>query len=179
MTTSSITRVTEIFASRLQVLARLLEVGEAQLRDKGSDPETLLTARLADDMVPLPHQIVFCCNQPNQFAAWCIDAASPQADPARLDFAGLKKHLRDTLQYLSDSTAEVDDRVLEREKRIDLLGGRYVTLPGSLFVDDWLMPNFYFHLVTAYDVLRHEGVQIGKADYMAHLAGRVRTAKAG
>ena len=41
------------------------------------------------------------------------------------------------------------------------------------------MPNFYFHLVTAYDILRHEGVQIGKADYMRHLAAQVRPAKAG
>jgi hypothetical protein len=178
MNNSAVTRTTEIFTSRLQVLARLLEVGEAQLRDKGRDPATLLAARLADDMVPLPHQIVYCCNQPNQFAAWCIDAAPPQADPAKLDFAGLKQHVRDTVQYLADSTVEADDRVLEREKRIDLLGGRYVTLPGSLFVDDWLMPNFYFHFVTAYDILRHQDVQIGKADYMAHLAGRVRMAKA-
>lgn len=178
MINSSMTRITEIFATRLQVLARLLEVGEARLRDKGRDPETLLTARLADDMFPFPHQIVFCCNQPNQFAAWCVDAAPPQTDPATLDFAGLKKHVRETVHYLADTTGKVDDRVLERERRIDLLGGRYVILPGSLFVDDWLMPNFYFHLVTAYDILRHEGVQIGKADYMAHLAGRVRMSKA-
>ncbi len=179
MTNSSTTRITEIFASRLQVLARLLELGEAQLRDRGRDPETLLTARLADDMAPFPHQIVFCCNQPNHFAAWCSDAASPQADPAKLDLAGLKKHVGDTVRYLADSTVAADDGVLEGEKRIELGGGRYLTLPGSRFVDDFLMPNFYFHLVTAYDILRHEGVQIGKADFMAHLAGHVRMAKTG
>jgi hypothetical protein len=178
MASSAITRITEIFTTRLQVLARLLEVAETQLRDKARDPETLLSARLAEDMLPFPHQIVFCCIQPNQFAAWCIDAASPQTDPATLDFAGLKKHVRDTLHYLADSTGKVDDTVLERDKRIDLMGGRYVILSGALFVDEWLMPNFYFHLVTAYDILRHEGVQIGKADYMAHLAGRVSVAKA-
>jgi hypothetical protein len=178
MSNSSMTRISEIFATRLQVLARLLETAEAQLRDKTRDPETLLTARLADDMVPFPHQIVYACNQPNQFAAWCIDTASPQTDPTSLDFAGLKKHVRDALLYLADSTGELEDRVLDRDKQIDLPGGRYLILPGPLFVDEWLMPNFYFHLVTAYDILRHEGVQIGKADYMAHLAGRVRVAKA-
>ncbi|CAN7252263.1 DUF1993 domain-containing protein [Bradyrhizobium sp. LjRoot220] len=178
MNNSSIARFTEIFTTRLQVLARLLDVSEAQLRDKGRDPQALLTARLADDMVPFPHQIVYCCNQPNQFAAWCVDAAWSQTDPATLDFAGLKSHLGETLRYLAESAGKTEDRVLEREKRIELGGGRYLTLPGALFVDDWLLPNFYFHLVTAYDILRHEGVQIGKADYMAHLAGRVRTAKA-
>jgi hypothetical protein len=178
MSNSSMTRITEIFTTRLHVLARLLEIAEAQLRDKARDPEILLSARLAEDMLPFPHQIVFCCNQPNQFAAWCIDVASPQTDPAMLDFAGLKKHVRDTLHYLADSTGKVDDTVLERDKRIDLMGGRYVILSGAPFVDDWLMPNFYFHLVTAYDILRREGVQIGKADYMAHLARRVGVAKA-
>jgi uncharacterized protein len=178
MTNSAITRIMDIFSTRLQVLARLLEVAEVQLRDEARDPETLLRVRLAEDMLPIPHQIVFCCNQPNQFAAWCIDAASAQTDPAALDFAGLKKHVRDTLRYLADSTGKLEDRVLERDKRIDLPGGRYLTLPGPLFVDEWLMPNFYFHLVTAYDILRREGVQIGKADYVAHLAGRVRITKA-
>jgi uncharacterized protein len=178
MINSAMTRISEIFATRLQVLARLLEVAEAQLRDKARDPETLLTARLADDMVPFPHQIVFACNQANQFAAWCIDAASPQTNPTTLDFAGLKKHVRDTLQYLADSTGKLEDSVLDRDKQIDLLEGKYLTLPGPLFVDEWLMPNFYFHLVTAYDILRHEGVRIGKADYMAHLAAHVRAAKA-
>jgi uncharacterized protein len=79
MSNSSMTRITEIFTTRLQVLARLLEIAEAQLRDKARDPEILLSARLAEDMLPFPHQIVFCCNQPNQFAAWCIDVASPNA----------------------------------------------------------------------------------------------------
>jgi hypothetical protein len=178
MTNSAMTRITEIFTTRLQVLARLLEIAETQLRDKARDPEILLSAQLADDMLPFPYQIVFCCNQPNQFAAWCVDAASPQADAATLDFTGLKQHVRETLHYLVDSTGKVEDRVLERDKRIDLAGGRYVILSGLLFVDEWLMPNYYFHLVTAYDILRREGVQIGKADFMGHLAGRIRTAKA-
>jgi uncharacterized protein len=176
--TNSITGITEIFTSRLQVLARLLDRAEIQLREKGSDPESLVTARLAADMFPFPHQIVFTCNQPHQFAAWCRDVAPPQADPAALNFAGLKKHVRDTLAHLGDATGSVDDRALEREKRIDLLEGKYLVLPGARFVDDWLMPNFYFHLVTAYDILRNQGIRIGKIDYMAHLAGRVREANA-
>jgi hypothetical protein len=175
MSNSSMMRITETFATRLQVLARLLEVAEGQLRDKARDPGTLLTARLADDMLPFPYQIVFTCNQPNQFAGWCIGAAPARTDPSSLDFAGLKAHVRDALQYLRDSIGQLDDGVLERDKRVELSGGRYVILPGPLYVDDWLLPNFYFHLVTAYDILRHEGVQIGKVDYMAHLAGRVRT----
>jgi hypothetical protein len=146
---------------------------------EGSDPKTFLTARLADDMFPFPYQIVFACNQPNQFAAWCVDAAAPEADPATLDFAGLKRHVRDTIAYLTEAAAKVDDRALDREMRIDLPGGRFISLTGPHYVEEWLLPNFCFHLVTTYDILRHERVQIGKANYMAHLAGRIRSAKMG
>ena len=172
-------RTVEIFTTRLQVLAGLLDAAEKQWREKERDPATFLAARLADDMFPLPHQVVFACNQPNQFAAWCGDRTAPETDPATLDFAGLKTHVRETIAYLAETTAGRDDRVLDREKRIDLPGGRFILLTGQLYVDEWLSPNFYFHLVTAYDILRSQGVQIGKANYMAHLAGRVRAGKAG
>jgi uncharacterized protein len=175
MSDSVLKRTTEIFTTRLQTLGGLLDAAGTQWREKAKDPETFLAARLADDMFPFPYQIVFTCNQPNQFAAWCVDAAAPEADPATLNFAGLKRHVRDTIAYLAGATAGVDDRVLGREKLIDLPGGRFISLTGTHYVEEWLLPNFYFHLVTAYDILRHEGVQIGKANYMAHLASRVRS----
>jgi len=179
MSDSKLKRTVEIFTTRLQVLSNLLDTAEKQWLEKESDPEALLAARLADDMFPFPHQIVFTCNQPNQFAAWCSDQSAPGTDPATLDFAGLKGHVQETIACLAEMTGGLDDRVLDRDKRIDLSGGRFVSLTGALYVDEWLLPNFYFHLVTAYDILRSRGVQIGKVNYMAHLAGHVRTAKAG
>ena len=179
MSDSVLKRTTEIFTTRLQVLAGLLDAAETQWREKACDPETFLVARLCHDMFPFPYQIAFACNQPNQFAAWCSNQPAPEIQPASsLDFAGLKRRVRDTVAYLAEATAGLDDRVLDREKRIDLPGDRFISLTGHLYIDEWLLPNFYFHLVTAYDILRHQGVQIGKANYMAHLAGRVRTAEA-
>jgi len=179
MSRSALTRIIEVFTTRLQTLDRLLDIAEAQWREKARDPASILTARLADDMVPFPYQIVYACNQPNHFAAWCAGTAPPQTDPTKLDFAGLKQHVQRAIGYLAEATGPVDDGVLARDKRIDLQAGMFISLSGALYVEDWLMPNFYFHLVTAYDILRHEGVQIGKADYMQHLAGHVRPAKAG
>lgn len=179
MSDSVLRRATGVFTTRLQVLAGLLDAAETQWREKAESPEALLAARLADDMFPFPYQIVFTCNQPNQFAAWCSDATAPETDPATLDFRGLKRHVQDTIASVAERTAGIDDRVLDRDKRINLPGGRFISFTGHLYVDEWLLPNFYFHLVTAYDILRHHGVRIGKANYMAHLAGRVRTAKAG
>lgn len=171
-------RTTEIFSTRLTTLGRLLDLADEQCREKGRDPETLLTVRLIDDMLPLTHQIVFACNQPNAFAAWCRDAVPPKTDPATLDFAAAKDLVASTIRHVEKAAAEVDPAVLDRDKHIELMHGMSIDLPGELYVEDWLMPNFYFHLVTAYDILRHEGIRIGKADYMAHLASRVQGAPA-
>jgi hypothetical protein len=179
MSRLALIRITEVFTTRLQTLARLLDIAEAQWREKARDPASILTARLADDMVPFPYQIIYACDQPNNFAAWCAGETPPRTDPTTLDFAGLKQHVQGAMGYLAKATGPVDDGVLARDKRIDLPAGMFISLPGALYVEDWLMPNFYFHLVTAYDILRHEGVQIGKADYMRHLAAHVRPAKAG
>jgi hypothetical protein len=141
MSDSVLKRTTEIFTTRLQTLGGLLDAAGTQWREKAKDPETFLAARLADDMFPFPYQIVFTCNQPNQFAAWCVDAAAPEADPATLNFAGLKRHVRDTIAYLAGATAGVDDRVLGREKRIDLPGGRFISLTGTHYVEEWLLPT--------------------------------------
>ena len=67
------------------------------------------------------------------------------------------------------------DALLDRDKIIRFPHAS-LQLPGLDYVDEWLVPNFYFHLVTAYDILRHHGVDIGKADYMAHLGPRMRPA---
>ena len=179
MSDTMLRRTTETFTTRLQTLVRLLDRAEAQWREKARDPEPLLDARLAPDMLPLRNQIVFTCNQPNDFAAWCTGGARSTVDPAQFGLAQFKQHIADTISRLAEATGRVDDGVLARDKRIQLPGGAFLVLPGRDYVEDWLMPNFYFHMVTAYDILRHEGVQIGKPDYMAHLAGHVRQAGQG
>ncbi len=175
----ALARTIEIFTTRLITLGRLLVLAETQWRETARNPETLLVARLAEDMLPLPYQIVFACNQPNDFVAWCGNGPAPKTDPSIIDFLRMKQHVDATIERLTQAKVQADDSVFERDKRIELPGGSYLVLRGDRYVEDWLLPNFYFHLVTAYDVLRHAGVQIGKADYMAHLAGEVRSATAG
>lgn len=167
---AGLARTADIFTSRLATLARLLETAEAQT----ADVDTLIAARLADDMYALPWQIVFTCDQPNRFAAWCLGENFTRTDPATLDWAGLKAHVAATIAYVEKAAATADDAVLGRDKRVDLIDGMYLELSGADYRDEWLMPNFYFHLVTAYDLLRMKGVRIGKADYMAHLVDRIR-----
>lgn len=176
MSDDVLARSIEIFTTRLQVLHRLLGLAEDQWREAGRDPEALVAARLAEDMFPLPYQIVFACNQPNELMAWCSGGTAAETAKT-LDFAGMKRHIEETIGHLDEAVKALDDSALDRDKHIKLMAGMALDLPGRLYIEDWLMPNFYFHIVTAYDILRHEGAQIGKADYMAHLADRVRKAE--
>lgn len=172
MADGSLARTAHIFTTRLATLARLLDTAETQAGEVGG-LDALIAARLADDMHPLPWQIVFTCDQPNQFAAWLLDESFTRTDPATLDWAGLKAHVAATIAYV-ERAATAGDGALERDKRVDLIDGMHLELSGADYRDEWLMPNFYFHLVTAYGLLRMKGVRIGKADYMAHLVDRIR-----
>jgi len=158
------------FDSRLATLQGLLDKAQAQRTAAGNDAGALIDCKLADDMLPLANQILFTCHQPNNFLDWATGVAVPTELPATLaDGAALIAATRARL-----AAFDADDTLLAREKLISLPGNMGITLDGAAYVDDWLLPNFYFHLVTAYAILRREGVGLGKIDYMAHLAPLVR-----
>ncbi|MBO2692501.1 DUF1993 family protein [Shewanella algae] len=84
------------------------------------------------------------------------------------------EHINNTKQLLL--AAQCDDSKMSEVTRIDLGQGSYIDLPATLYINDFLIPNFYFHMVTAYDILRHKGLDISKPDYMLHLASLVKQA---
>jgi len=88
-------------------------------------------------------------------------------DPDVISLAQAYEHIANTQKQVSG--INVDDQKLSELARIDLNEGRYIELSGDAYVNEFLMPNFYFHLVTAYDILRMAGVPIGKQNYMMHL----------
>ena len=174
MSGNDLVRIAETFSTRLETLLHLIGKGEAAWRERGADPAGLLAGRLAEDMFPLPHQIVFACNQANDLAAWLEGGERVRLSPGEMSLGQLRGHVEATIDRQRQSVAVADEGLLDRVKRVDLTSGMHVDLPGREYVDDWLLPNFYFHMVTAYDILRHLGVGIGKADFLAHLAGRVQ-----
>jgi hypothetical protein len=162
----SMNEIIETFDSRLKTLALLID--HASKHFQSND---FLTLRLADDMHPLGTQIAFTCNQPHNFAQWVCGEEVANLDP---DVPTLE-HAQDLVAE-TRSTLASDDLAaapLPAGKRLDF-GPRYIELSGNEYVRDFLIPNFYFHLVTAYDILRANGLKIGKADYMAHLSGRLK-----
>ena len=168
MTGQTISSIRAIFDSRLTTLAHLLKMGQAHLGD-----ESFLEKRIAADMLPLGTQIAFTCNQPRNFSLWCDGKPADNLNPEVTSLAQAHEHIVNTKQLLADIPAE--DTRLAETGRIELGQSMYVELSGQDYVNEFLMPNFYFHLVTAYDILRMAGVPIGKKDYMMHLVPFVKT----
>jgi hypothetical protein len=163
----TIASLKELFTSRLDTLSHLLDPAE-----QGWPEDDILQRRLAPDMFPLGAQVALACNQPRGFAQWCAGQPVENLKVEVATFAQARQHIADT-RAMVDAIA-VNDSQLDQIKRIGLGPGAYAELPGLAYVADYLVPNLYFHLTIAYAILRNAGAQIGKADFMRHLAPHVR-----
>ncbi|MCU0570611.1 MAG: DUF1993 domain-containing protein [Oculatellaceae cyanobacterium Prado106] len=168
MQNQNIDSIKSLFQSRLATLEHLLKLAQTHF----GDDESFLQQRLAADMFPFGTQIAFTCNQPRNFALWCDGKPVEDLDPDVTSLAQAYEHIAHTNQLLSSIHAE--DTKLAEMTRIYSGQNLYIDLSGHAYVNDFLMPNFYFHLVTAYDILRMAGVPIGKRDYMMHLVPLIR-----
>lgn len=164
MENQKIIAVQHIFSSRLNTLSNLLDIAEGHFAD---DIELLLQRRIAPDMFPFSTQIAFVCNQPRNFALWCLGQPENNLNPAVPSLVEAQGHILSTKQLLT--SINVVDAKLSEIHRLDFGQGLYAELSGLAYVDDFLLPNFYFHITTAYNILRMAGAPIGKRDFMMHL----------
>jgi uncharacterized protein len=164
MESQKIEALRNIFSSRLDTLSHLLTVSESYF---GNDVESILQRRIAPDMFPFGAQIAFACNQPRNFALWCLGQSANNLNPNVASLVEARGHILSTKELLA--SINVDDSKLSELNRLDLGQGVYAELSGLSYADDFLMPNFYFHITTAYNILRMAGAPIGKRDFMMHL----------
>ena len=164
MMNTNIVSITDIFASRLDTLNHLLNVAEQHFAD---DISSLLEQRIITDMHPFGTQIAFACNQPMHFALWCTEQPIEYLDPNVSSLQQARGYISSTQTLLQ--TIATDDAKLSEVKRVEIGNGAYLELPGTSYVADFLTPNFYFHMTTAYNIMRMMGVNIGKHDFMRHL----------
>lgn len=163
MGNQKITALQNIFSSRLDTLSHLLDIAENHFADDVS----LLQLRIVPDMLPFSTQIAFVCNQPRNFALWCLGGSADNLNPVVESLVEARGHISSTKELLAN--INVDDSKLLELYRLDLGQGLYAELSGLSYVDDFLMPNFYFHITTAYNILRIAGAPLGKRDFMMHL----------
>lgn len=158
--------VARLFDSRLAVLSQLVEAGASHF---GNDD--FLELRLIEDMHPLRTQILFTCNQVVNYTQW---VQGQQVSNLENDFTSAAQ----ATQFIADvraalATVDWQNVTIPAGKRMDF-GAMYAELSGPEYVQDFLIPNLYFHMVTAYDILRAHGVAVGKTSFMAHLMDRVK-----
>jgi len=165
---TTVKRNLDIYRARLKTLGNILGRAEAELFPDDPEKKALLTARLADDMLPLPNQVWFTCRQAELLLSKLNGTPMKEFESDKASFADLKALVAETISRI-EAQADTKEDFAAGETVLEIPGFPTVSLSGQAYIDDWLTPNFYFHFVTAYDILRAEGLAIGKADYMSHL----------
>ena len=168
----------DIYRTRLITLGNILGRAEAELLPEDPDKKALLTARLADDMLPLPNQVWFTCRQAELLLGKLNGAPVKEFESDKASFADLKALVAETVSRI-EAQADPKEDFAAGQTTLEIPGFPVLPISGQDYIDEWLTPNFYFHLVTAYDILRARGLAIGKADYMSHLRPLLAAAAAG
>jgi hypothetical protein len=159
----------DTFVPFLQTLSNLLDKGAEHLRGQGKDPETLVNAKLAPDMFPLVKQVQIACDHAKGAAARLTGREPPRFEDNEQTLDQLKSRIKRTLEYVESLPVTAYVGADSRQIEFPLIDDLVLDVTGTQYLRDWAFPNFYFHVVTAYDILRHQGVQIGKRDYLAHV----------
>lgn len=164
MTISFHTLTVGTFTRMLTNLLRILEKAEANAAERKIGPEVLAGSRLAPDMHPLTFQVQSATDRAKFALARITDKAAPSWPDDEKTLEQLRARIQKGLDYLASfQAAEIDgaeDRVITVK-----VAGRDVELKAQDYVLNSVFPNFYFHCTTAYDILRHNGVPVGKRDF--------------
>lgn len=149
----------------LRALSKVLAKAEAHCAAKKIDPAVLLASRLYPDMFALTRQVQVACDQARR-GSYRIRGAEPVGVPdTETTFAELRARIEGTLAVLAAMTP-ADFEGAEARTVSFKAGPRDMSFKGADYIRSWIMPNFYFHCTAAYCILRHNGVELGKADFM-------------
>lgn len=149
----------------LSNLAHILKKGEAHAETKGIEPAVFFNARLFPDMFPLSRQVQIATDMSKGAAARLADIEIPKYEDDETTFADLQARIAKTLAFI-DSVRPTQFEGAEK-RNIELMVRKHkMEFSGQDYLLKWVMPNVYFHVTTAYDILRHNGVELGKPDFL-------------
>ncbi|TAN54488.1 MAG: DUF1993 family protein [Betaproteobacteria bacterium] len=155
------------FASMLSNLAGILDKAAAHAEARKIDPQVLLASRLYPDMFPLARQVQIACDNAKGAVARLAGLEVPKHEDSEKTFDELKARIAKTVAFVdSIRPAQVNG---SESRDIHLkLGRREVDWKGMQYLLGFALPNFYFHVMAAYAILRHNGVELGKQDYIGN-----------
>ena len=154
------------FLQILGSLSGLLTKAEAHCKAKNIQPEVLLGARLYPDMLPLSKQIQLACDFAAKGCARLTHSEVPSTPDTEKTFEELKARLAKTSAYLKTFKPAQFEGADTRDVSFPAGPEKTMTLKGQQFLNSYAFANFYFHAATAHGILRHNGVEIGKRDFL-------------
>lgn len=172
------------YKQMLLAMAAWLE--KAQIQIPKEEVEALLSARLAPDMYPLSTQIRFACLQAQEATYRLMDKPLPttldelglegrNADKQPGSFMEAQARIAEALSYLDQLSSDALDGMAQESLTLEISPDMIFDLTGEQYARDWALPQFNFHLMTAYAILRGNNVDLGKSDYVPHMFSYIRS----
>ena len=166
MQISMYTMSVEAFIPSLRALSKLLDKGAQYATTKKFDTSVLVNGRLAPDMFPLVKQVQSACDFAKNSSARLCGQDPPRFEDNEQTLDELKARVARTIDYVQGLRADAFKGSEDRDIKIPLPNNNSLEMKGLPYLNNWALPNFYFHVVTAYAILRHNGVDVGKRDFL-------------
>ena len=152
-----------VFQHILANLVHILDKAEAHASARKYDPAALTGYRLAPDMLPFTRQILIACDAAKNGVARISGLEAPRFDDTESTFAELKARIGKTLDWLATVPASAVDGTEDKEVTFPVGRDASRTMKAQAYLTTWVLPNVFFHVTTAYAILRHNGVDRGKS----------------
>jgi len=155
-----------VFVTILGALNGLLNKAEAHCKAKNVKEDVMLGMRLYPDMLPLTKQFQLACDFAGKGAARLASVEVPTTPDTETTFEELRQRIGKTIDYLKTFKLAQFDGADTKDVTFPVGPTNTMTLPGQVYVNRSVLPNFFFHAATAHGILRHNGVEIGKRDFL-------------
>jgi hypothetical protein len=155
-----------IFVKLLGNLLGVLDKAEAHAAARKFDPANYLALRLAPDMLPFTRQVQIASDAAKGAMARLAGVDVPKWEDNEASFADLRARIQKTIDYVKGFAPAQIDGSEQREITIPMRQGDPLKFDGETFLKHFALPNFFFHVTTAYALLRHAGVELGKRDFL-------------
>ncbi|MES2784057.1 MAG: DUF1993 domain-containing protein [Pseudomonadota bacterium] len=166
MTISMYSASIPVFTTMLGNLAHIVRKGQAFVEARKIEPGAILGYRLAPDMLPFTRQIQIACDAAKNGIARISGVEAPKFEDSEASFDELNQRIQNTIAWLESVPADKLNGTEEKDITFPVGRDKTRTMKAEAYLKHWAMANASFHTVMAYAVLRHNGVELGKADYL-------------
>lgn len=154
------------WARALKGMLNMIDKAEAYAEARKIDPSVLINARLAPDMKPLSFQVQTACDMVKLGVARLADVKPPSHPDTETTFEELRGRIHKTLDYMQSVDSAAIDAGVDRTIELKFPQASF-SFTGEEYAHGWVTPNLHFHVTTFYNILRHNGMDLQKADYLS------------